>query len=243
MVQTKEELKAKKRKYDQEYNKRPERKAKRNERTSRPEVRAKKKEYDKIHRIEYSQRPEVVARRRELASRPEVKAKNRERTSRPENKVRRSEYNSRPERKAKNRERSSRPENKLKDKEYASRPEVVARRRELASRPEVKVKKNVEEKKRRKIWKLKTFSVYSKRHSNSEIPCCRCCGQNSHIDFLTIDHIDGRKNLPKEQQNLKAHGLISWLTRNNYPEGHQILCWNCNVAKGDKECPHLEMRK
>jgi len=230
LVLTDEELKAKKRKYDQEYNKRPERKAKRNERNSRPEVRAKKKEYDKIHRIEYSSRPKVVARRRELASRPEVKAKNRARASRPEVVARRRARASRPEVVARRRARASRPENKVKKKEYGQRPEV-------------KAKKNVEEKKRRKIWKLKTFSVYSKRHSNSEIPCCRCCGQNSHIDFLTVDHIDGRKNLPKEQKHLVAHGLISWLTRKNYPEGYQILCWNCNMAKGDKECPHLEMRK
>ena len=51
MVQTDEERKAKKRKYDQEYNKKPERKAKRNDRNSRPEVKAKKKDYDKIHRM------------------------------------------------------------------------------------------------------------------------------------------------------------------------------------------------
>ena len=233
-------------------------------------MRAKKKEYDKIHRIEYSQRPEVVARRRERESRPEVKAKRKKYTQKPENKAKRRERDSRPEVKTRRRERASRPENKLKDKEYSLRPEVVARRRELSSRPErkvkrreygqrpevkakkkeygsrpeVKAKKRIEDKKRRIDWKLKTFSVYSKRHSNSEIPCCRCCGENSFIEFLTVDHIDGRAHLPKEQKNLKAHGLISWLTRKNYPEGFQILCYNCNVAKSDnKECPHLEMRK
>ena len=130
------------------------------------------------------------------------------------------------------------------DREYNQRPERKAKRNERTSRPEVRAKKNASEKKRRNDLKLKTFSVYSKRHSNSEIPCCRCCGENSFIEFLTIDHIDGRAHLPKEQKNLKAHGLISWLTRKNYPEGFQILCYNCNVAKSDnKECPHLEMRK
>ena len=85
--------------------------------------------------------------------------------------------------------------------------------------------------------------MYSKRHSNSDVPCCRCCGENSFIEFLTIDHIEGRTHLPKEQKDLTGNHLVSWLTRNNCPEGFQILCWNCNVAKGDKECPHLEMKK
>ena len=129
------------------------------------------------------------------------------------------------------------------DREYNQRPERKAKRKERDSRPEVRAKKNASEKKRRSDLKLKTFSVYSKRHSNSEIPCCRCCGENSFIEFLTIDHIEGRTHLPKEQKDLKGNQLVSWLTRNNYPEGFQLLCWNCNVAKGDKECPHLEMRK
>ena len=90
--------------------------------------------------------------------------------------------------------------------------------------------------------RLKVLQYYSKLHSNSDIPCCRCCGQNSHIDFLTVDHIDGRKNLPKEQKHLEGDHLISWLSRNNCPEGVvQILCHNCNSAKGmprnNNECP------
>ena len=256
MVLTDEERKEEKRKYDREYRLRPEVKAKTKERYSRIENKAKKKDYDKIHRIEYSSRPEVVARRKERESRPEVIAKKqeynsrpevlerrRERESRPEVLAKRREFRSRPEEIAKRREIASRPEVKAKKKEYGSRPEVKAKKKEYGSRPEVLAKKRITEKKRRIDWKLKTCSVYSKRHSNSDVPCCRCCGENSFIEFLTIDHIEGRTHLPKEQKDLTGNHLVSWLTRNNYPEGFQILCWNCNVAKGDKECPHLEMRK
>jgi hypothetical protein len=83
--------------------------------------------------------------------------------------------------------------------------------------------------------------TYSERHSNSKIPCCRCCGENSDIRFLAIDHIQGRENLPKKEAGLVGDKLISFLIRKNFPEGYQVLCHNCNSAKGhskDNTCPH-----
>ena len=97
-----------------------------------------------------------------------------------------------------------------------------------------------------KIKKLaiEVFSVYSKRHSNSNIPCCRCCGINEYMEFLTVDHIYGRDNLPEDEKDLHGKGLNWWLKKNNYPDGFQILCFNCNMAKGDKgHCPHLDIMK
>ena len=41
--------------------------------------------------------------------------------------------------------------------------------------------------------KLKVFKYYSKKDSNSNIPCCACCGENLSHKFLTMDHINGRK--------------------------------------------------
>jgi hypothetical protein len=144
------------------------------------------------------------------------------------------------------------------DREYSSRPEVKAKEKERRQRPENKeyMKKyhdvwdsKPENKKKRRQYdkdlRLKICSVYSKRHSNSDIPCCRCCGENTDIRFLAVDHIDGRKNLPKEQQNLDGDHLISWLKQNNCPEGYQILCHNCNSAKGhskNNKCPHERTR-
>ena len=187
------------------------------------ERKEKKRKYDR----EYYSRPEVKAKRKKYYSRPEVTAK-------------RKEYDSRPEVKARKKELAQRPENKLKDKEYSLRPEVVKRRRELASRVYY-ARYRAQNYKKRENLKFKTYSVYSKRHSNSDIPCCRCCGENTDIRFLAVDHIDGRKNLPKGQKNLDGDHLISWLSQNNCPEGYQILCHNCNSAKGhskDNKCPH-----
>ena len=40
---------------------------------------------------------------------------------------------------------------------------------------------------------------------------------------------------------LKGEKLNRWLKNNNYPKGFQILCWNCNFAKGVLgQCPHQD---
>jgi hypothetical protein len=98
--------------------------------------------------------------------------------------------------------------------------------------------------------RLNILLHYSKYISNSNIPCCNCCGENSHVDFLTIDHIAGKNQMDSEPKliklgyssKLKGKGLINWIIENNYPKGFQILCHNCNVAKGlignDNTCTH-----
>ena len=78
--------------------------------------------------------------------------------------------------------------------------------------------------------------------SNSDIPCCRCC-KESNIDFLAIDHIAGRKQMDSEPElvklgyssKLEGSSLQKWIIKNNFPEGFQILCQNCNFSKGKKK--------
>ena len=53
-----------------------------------------------------------------------------------------------------------------------------------------------------------------------------------------------RKNLPKKEQKLKGEKLNSWLKKNDYPDGFEVLCWNCNLTKGSfGHCPHEELKK
>jgi len=76
--------------------------------------------------------------------------------------------------------------------------------------------------------RLEVLKAYS-----GEKPKCACCGEE-HIEFLTVDHINGRKDVPETGQR-----LYRWLKINNYPEGFQVLCMNCNYAKGKfGNCPH-----
>ena len=84
--------------------------------------------------------------------------------------------------------------------------------------------------------KLEVYSHYSKVVSNSDIPVCACCKEN-HIEFLTLDHINGRKSM-NHKPSLKADKLCRTLKREGFPKGIQVLCWNCNSAKSDKGvCP------
>jgi len=63
---------------------------------------------------------------------------------------------------------------------------------------------------------------------------CACCGE-SILEFLTIDHINGRE---RGDRKTGIH-CYYFLKKENYPEGYQVLCWNCNSAKGlYGKCPH-----
>lgn len=71
---------------------------------------------------------------------------------------------------------------------------------------------------------------------------CQCCGITTK-EFLAIDHINGggaehRRSLAKKAS---AQTMYTWLRKNNYPEGFQILCHNCNAAKSYYGgCPHVK---
>lgn len=67
---------------------------------------------------------------------------------------------------------------------------------------------------------------------------CACCGE-TEIKFLTIEHIDGRKD-----EKTRYTGKRAWqdLKRRGWPENITILCFNCNCAKGAfGKCPHQEV--
>lgn len=89
-------------------------------------------------------------------------------------------------------------------------------------------------------FKYGVMSVYS-----GGVPICACpgCGER-HIEFLTIDHMnnDGaehRRELGKGTRHCGG-SMYHWLRKNNYPLGFQVLCFNCNCAKGlYGECPHV----
>jgi hypothetical protein len=69
---------------------------------------------------------------------------------------------------------------------------------------------------------------------------CACCGE-SHCKFLTIDHIYGGGN--KHRRMIGKSSINIWLVQNNFPEGYQLLCYNCNCGKyhNDGVCPHEEI--
>lgn len=76
-------------------------------------------------------------------------------------------------------------------------------------------------------------------HYGGSPPKCACCGE-SQLEFLAIDHINGGGR----QSRLK-HGrggqYFQRLRKLGWPEGYQVLCHNCNVAKSYYgACPHTK---
>ena len=71
---------------------------------------------------------------------------------------------------------------------------------------------------------------------------CACCGE-SIPEFLTIDHIHGGGDAHVKSIG-GASKLYRWLELNGFPkDAFQLLCFNCNCAKGHfGRCPH-ETRK
>jgi hypothetical protein len=55
---------------------------------------------------------------------------------------------------------------------------------------------------------------------------CVCCSE-AHLEFLSIDHVNGYKDGPRG-----GAALYSWLKQNDYPEGFRVLCMSCNMALG-----------
>lgn len=88
----------------------------------------------------------------------------------------------------------------------------------------------------RKKLKLEVMHHYS----SSNLPQCVCCGE-TNIGFLTIDHINN--DGAKQRKNKQIGGnFYRWLKNNKFPEGFQVLCYNCNLgrAKNNGVCPHEE---
>ncbi len=72
---------------------------------------------------------------------------------------------------------------------------------------------------------------------------CACCGEKIH-DFLTIDHTENNGRNHRREIGTSSNSLVYWLKKNNYPEGFQILCWNCQWGKlkNGGTCPHQAVR-
>lgn len=64
---------------------------------------------------------------------------------------------------------------------------------------------------------------------------CAVCGEHRR-EFLTLDHINAnRKNWNKSiglSENTGGTNLARGLRARKWPEGIQILCYNCNILKG-----------
>jgi len=103
---------------------------------------------------------------------------------------------------------------------------------------------------RQKQWRMKNLekSKILSRRSQQKVRLlilkaygnkCVCCGEREE-KFLHLDHVNNDGVKHRKKNNL--HGgsaLYYYAKRNNYPKNLQLLCANCNLAKGHYgKCPH-----
>jgi len=84
--------------------------------------------------------------------------------------------------------------------------------------------------------KREVISHYSRGRNR-----CECCGE-SHIEFLTLDHVNGDGNKHRREiKRASGQPFYRWLKQNGFPNDPplRVLCHNCNTAKGVYgKCPH-----
>lgn len=91
----------------------------------------------------------------------------------------------------------------------------------------------------RNIVRAETKYLVLTKYSKVETPICYCCDE-SLIDLLSIDHIDGKGRAHREVVGGGGDRTYKWLIRNNFPVGFRTACHNCNMGASlnNGVCPH-----
>ncbi|KKL70161.1 hypothetical protein LCGC14_2107650 [marine sediment metagenome] len=93
-----------------------------------------------------------------------------------------------------------------------------------------------------KGYKRKSYAKLRKEVLDAYGNACACCGV-SQEKFLSMDHINGGG---QRHRASIGHGnaFYRWLKEKGFPKNEfQLLCHNCNFAKGIYGvCPHKEMK-
>jgi hypothetical protein len=125
----------------------------------------------------------------------------------------------------------------------ARRREWMAENKEMRSIYHDRYKDSEIEAKKGSNWRLRI--EFLREYGNE----CACCGEFLP-EFLSVDHInnDGEKHRqtlsPNDYRGGNGRDVIRDLKRRGWPkEDYQILCYNCNFAKGwYGECPHERIK-
>jgi hypothetical protein len=105
---------------------------------------------------------------------------------------------------------------------------TVYRRERRAKYPEVENHSRIKRDYRNKLLVMSHYSGGK----------CACCGEDK-LEFLAIDHIDNNGNEERNKLGISGNMFYRWLIKNDFPSGYQVLCHNCNQAKGSfGVCPH-----
>lgn len=114
--------------------------------------------------------------------------------------------------------------------------QIRAARIKRMANPTLRDKSNASGRERARRIKLAVLAVYGN--------ACACCGE-TEITFLSIDHVDNNGAAHRRDTGVSSgHKFYRWLIRNEFPEGFQTLCMNCQFGKAQNKgvCPHQARR-
>jgi len=117
------------------------------------------------------------------------------------------------------------------DKYRQNRETIRSRRRDLST-PELMTQNAERERLRYMAYRQIVIDAYG--------GVCSCCGESEPL-FLEIDHINNNGAAHRKEIGRSAKALVKWLLDNDFPDGFQLLCANCNQGKkrgGKNVCPH-----
>jgi len=104
-------------------------------------------------------------------------------------------------------------------------------------------KKHPESSKRKSLKYYRKIRLRALLHYSNKTLRCACCGENT-LEFLSLDHIQNNGAEHRRTMKNEHTDIFHWVHKNGYPEGFQVLCMNCNFAKGIMgECPHKAMQR
>jgi hypothetical protein len=98
--------------------------------------------------------------------------------------------------------------------------------------------KSIHVKNYNKAWlRLRRLRIIS--HYSNGKSCCYRCG-NTDLRVLSIDHINSGGCKHTKELIKQGTNLYTWIIKNNFPSGFQILCMNCQWIKRyeKQEIPH-----
>jgi hypothetical protein len=99
----------------------------------------------------------------------------------------------------------------------------ISRQKNRAYRSQRRDKEREQSRLRRSLQLIRVINHYS--NGKNECACCKI--KNS----LTIDHINGGGLKHKKDNAISQGGFYAWLIKNQFPDGFQVLCFDCNQSK------------
>lgn len=110
------------------------------------------------------------------------------------------------------------------DVEYGKNYWVRWRKRHPEGHKEYKERRRQQAAVQRREMKAEVLTHYGR----GKLACVRCGFLD--IRALCLDHINGGGTREREEIGIGVH-LYRHLKKENYPEGYQTLCYNCNTIK------------